>query len=248
MDPELVARALAKDELDAEQAGFTDLARRTLRMAGGEFCVNATRAFGAMLDRALAAGTSAVTASGLAADGARRFKVTVSGWPGPIGLIVRGREPEWQVAAELTLGTCPLTVPGNGLALVRLPGISHLLVGPGSWPEQGRTAVARELMRHYNLLDEDAAGVIWWTWAGAQEEPSLRIRPVVRVRVVDTLYEETSCGSGSLALALFQRARGLGDSCAILQPGGDRLAVSFARGEARVEGRVSFVGDGFWQA
>ena len=46
---ELARQAMRPDNLGAEQAGFVSVEERRLRMAGGEFCVNATRAFGALL-------------------------------------------------------------------------------------------------------------------------------------------------------------------------------------------------------
>ena len=46
---ELARQAMRPDSLGAEQAGFVSVEERRLRMAGGEFCVNATRAFGALL-------------------------------------------------------------------------------------------------------------------------------------------------------------------------------------------------------
>ena len=51
----LAALALDPAMLGGEQAGFVQLAQGKLRMAGGEFCVNASRAVGAMLAYAAAA-------------------------------------------------------------------------------------------------------------------------------------------------------------------------------------------------
>ena len=45
----LASLALDSSMLGGEQAGFVNLPQRKLRMAGGEFCVNASRAVGALL-------------------------------------------------------------------------------------------------------------------------------------------------------------------------------------------------------
>ena len=42
--------ALLQQKLGGEQAGFVDIQNGSLIMAGGEFCVSATRCFGALLD------------------------------------------------------------------------------------------------------------------------------------------------------------------------------------------------------
>lgn len=46
----LAHEALRLQKLGGEQAGFIDTQNGSLIMAGGEFCVNATRCFGALLD------------------------------------------------------------------------------------------------------------------------------------------------------------------------------------------------------
>ncbi len=240
MPAALVARALGPDELDCEQAGYVDLERRELRMAGGEFCVNATRALGALL--AMDAGRRGTVV--------RRCTVRVSGWPGEVELSMTdlsagAGKAGWHVTAGLELPDCPVLGLAGGFSLVRLPGISHLLAGPGELPTCPVKARTRALLEKYGLMEEAAAGVIWWR----RVTDGLAIRPVVRVRDVDTLYEETSCGSGSLALALLVRGQGREDGCDIVQPGGDVLRVDFADSGRRVlvGGRVGFAGSGVWR-
>ncbi len=238
MPAELVACALGRDQLDCEQAGYVDTRRQSLRMAGGEFCVNATRALGALL-------AAHAARAGRPTD---HFTVTVSGWPGEIELFVAGGAPSWRVTAALAFMPSPSRLLEQGISLVRLPGISHLLVGPDAFPKQGHVQKAQALLSKYGLLDEPAAGVIWWE-AGASD--GLRILPVVHVREVGTLFEETSCGSGSLALACLVRELGMAEMCRVAQPGGDSLDVHFTQSDGRelalVGGRVGFVEQGVWR-
>ena len=97
------SQALMPHLLGGEQAGFCHLRERRLRMAGGEFCVNATRAFGALL--ALEEERTARQAGTPHHEEVREhaFEVQVSGWQGPVGVRVRGSLPEWRVAADLEL-------------------------------------------------------------------------------------------------------------------------------------------------
>ena len=100
---ELARQAMRPDSLGAEQAGFVSVEERRLRMAGGEFCVNATRAFGALLAFRESASPEA-TLQGIARQkltNEHRYEVQVSGWQSPIRLQVRGTSPHWQVRAEL---------------------------------------------------------------------------------------------------------------------------------------------------
>lgn len=240
---EEIARALAPDQLDAEQAGFADNARRHLRMAGGEFCVNATLAFGAHLDRLCGRGKTNL----------RQYAVTVSGWPDDIGLTVEGEDSLWQVTADLTLQRNLLERISQDIVLVRLPGIKHLLVRvSSSLPAKIKDAGLVYLTEH-KLLDEDAAGVIFWKEPDVSDgSGTMSIWPVVRVRAVDTLYEETSCGSGSLALACLAYLTDGRSELSVVQPGGARLGIRMAgmsgtMFKAGVTGSVRMAGEGVWQ-
>ncbi|MBD5538886.1 MAG: hypothetical protein HDQ94_02665 [Desulfovibrio sp.] len=233
------ARAvLSPHVLGAEQAGAVSLARRSLHMAGGEFCVNASRAFGALL--ALDGGA-----------GCLEEEIRVSGWDGPVRLRVRGSAPLWQVAARLTLppGTRPGPAPGlaAGARLVRLPGISHLLQPPGEQPPPESLLVcARAALEAAGLLDEAAAGVIWWRPAG----PAVAMTPVVHVRDAGSLVAENACGSGALALALELASRHGLREYALAQPSGSLLQVRVSAPdagglvEAEIDGPVTLVARG----
>lgn len=209
----IASLALTPAFLGGEQAGFVD--DRSLRMAGGEFCVNAVRAFGAQL---------AMEASDAhAGNGDFHCEVMVSGWPTSVSLMARGEGEEWLVAATLRLPECPLTRPGLELALVRMPGICHLLVdAPAPASPEERLAAAARLRQEHALDKEPACGVIWCV--RAQEQ--WNIVPVVHVRDVDTDVMESACGSGSLALALALRADATATQrFSIIQPSGEALDI-----------------------
>lgn len=198
--------------LGAEQAGCVSTDARTLRMAGGEFCVNAGRAFGALL--ALIRPGSGATP--LCTD------IAVSGWTGPVRLTVRGGAPRWEVSARLRLPPACRPETHAGGRIVRLPGIAHLLL-----PLEDDAASpdllerARSAINAAGLEDEAAAGVVWWK----PREHGAAMLPVVRVRDAGTLVAENACGSGALALALelaLRHGRGEYD---LLQPSGSVLHV-----------------------
>jgi len=73
---DLAHEALLAQKLGGEQAGFVDTDAQSLVMAGGEFCVNATRCLGALLDL-----TAQRSGGGAAASSPRTYTVRVSGWP-----------------------------------------------------------------------------------------------------------------------------------------------------------------------
>ena len=232
-----VCRALQPDALNCEQAGYVYPDSLRMCMAGGEFCVNATRTFGAWL-----AGKSGACR----AD----YEVTVSGWPGPVQLHVdKQEEGVWQVQAGLELTGCAFEDCAAG-PIVHLPGISHLLCAAGR-DCAPHTEEARRLMEHCGLENRDACGVVWYEERWHEKGRACwAMTPFVYVRALDTLYAEGACGSGALALALALQRRG--ETCThfeLVQPSGGTLTVGLAEaGRAVVSGEVRLVCEGVWYA
>ena len=253
----LAALALDAALLGGEQAGFVNVGQGKLRMAGGEFCVNASRAVGALLaytaqcatpDQGTLAGIAASAEQGMAGGGLpaeRNDEIQVSGWRSPVRLRTRGSAPLWQVEALLQLPTCAITTVAQGAHLVRLPGISHLLLGGPTHPLPEDCYAAAAQMRQQHGLDADpAAGVIWWR----ERQGQLEMLPLVHVRDAGTTFLENACGSGALALALCLSRAGLRRTFSIMQPGGSALEIRLFTENgietAGVDGPVALVARG----
>lgn len=254
--------ALALDQacLGGEQAGFVNLPQKRLRMAGGEFCVNASRSVGALLAHA-AAGRCAEQAAlegcapsptrlpgddRLSPDAPERLdEIQVSGWQTPVRLRTRGTAPCWRVEALLRLPSCPIATVEEGAHLVRLPGICHLLLGAAAHPlPDDCHAAAAHMRQRFELEAEPAVGVIWWR----ERQGQLEMLPLVHVRDAGTTFLENACGSGALALALCLARAGARRKFSIMQPGGSALDVRLFTENgvamAGVDGPVTLVARG----
>jgi diaminopimelate epimerase len=203
-DPALRIRAskalLAEPSLKAEQVGFVisperrdsrSPARWRLEMMGGEFCGNAARSFGLY------------TARKTGLTGKQDILVEVSGAADPV-----------PVHADLNLSTAEAEIPGPVAAAVLdfegrpLPvyffeGIAHIIIED---TDPCRALVLRLLecaQRAAGIAGQDALGLMFC-------KPGPSMRPVVHVRAADSLVYESSCGSGTAALAAHLSA-GLGD-------------------------------------
>jgi diaminopimelate epimerase len=216
--------------MSAEQAAFVDVANRSMRMAGNEFCVNGTRAFGALLDMERPQHDRATAEE-------RHYEANVSGWPTPVSLLVQGTEPTWDVTALLRLPDCPIEHPSSGVHIVRLPGIVHLLIDASCHrlPEDCEAAGA-QLRRQYGLEQDEASGIVWWRVCQGR----LDMLPLVTVRDAGTTCLESACGSGALALALAigQDTPGTNE-LPIQQPSGDCLLVRILQNPM---GRMASIG------
>lgn len=222
--------------LGAEQAGCVSLAARTLRMAGGEFCVNASRAFGALL-----------ALTGPCPDRLLQENIHVSGWNDSVRVAVRGDAPCWEVSARLMLPAACRPETHADSRLVRLPGITHLLLPlEDASPPPDLRAHAWTALREAGLDAEAAAGIIWWRL----DRRGAIMFPVVHVRDAGTLIAENACGSGALALALELALSHGQQECELLQPSGSVLHVRLTapgidgRMEAEINGPVMLLARG----
>lgn len=252
--------------LHAEQVGFITLHKPSLRMAGGEFCVNAARSLGALL-----------ALQGLLSpndEGVLCATVPVSGINSPVRLEVEALPCDAQRTLDSAV-IVPLpekklcTQLAEGIVLVRLPGISHLLIDAalhplcGHWKEEAAALRAR-----HHLEEECAVGCIWWQRPSCGADVStVAMKPVVWVRDLNSTCLESSCGSGAMACALMlhwqeqHQEHALGQpqvlghgpadlpvSYSLMQPSGIALTVSLVRHNnlsyARISGPVTVFAEG----
>ena len=175
-------KLLSLPRLNAEQVGFLCGDGR-LEMAGGEFCGNATRAFGLL------------TAKERGLAGKARLTLSVSGCEMPVGVDVDTDAETARAEMPLPRFTRRAAVGGVSGTLVHLGGIAHLVV-EGVAPSEAFFAEAEPLFSSLGALD--AYGVIF--------ADGDSIRPLVKVPATKAFIWEGSCGSGSLAAAIAHSA------------------------------------------
>ena len=217
-----VSAALMELDETAEQVGFIEKADSPdavlrLQMMGGEFCGNATVSAAALAKMLELPGTEGDTVT-LEISGAEKpLSVTIKhngerDYSGTVSMPL----PESCFTARLRSEdfTCSLPV-------VRFSGISHVIVNS-------------ENIRKYNFnvrraegviegwcrqLGSDALGIMFW------DEADGLLNPYVYVSGTETSVWESSCASGSTAVAVYLAVtEGQSKSVSLLQPGG-RLSV-----------------------
>lgn len=211
----------------AEQAGLASFRQKSFVMAGGEFCLNACRAFGAGLDYYAKSQTKEP----------RIYEARTSGISQPVRLMVRGASPAWMVTAQIR-GLEPKEISADAnAAIVALPGIAHLLLKADNFPANPVEEAARHRRRH-NMGAHPADGVVWWRLSNDVYE----ILPHVEVREPFTSVLETSCASATLALAFTLGKKG--EPIRVRQPGGDPLTVLIRSDEVEVSGPATLRAEG----
>lgn len=179
----LAARLMALPGTDVEQVGYVCPpvmgGAGRMEMAGGEFCGNATRAFGLLTAQKLGSPS--------------RVLVEVSGCDRPVTVELSDGAARAQM--PLPRSVLPAQADGRPGTLVDLGGIAHF-VAEDVPPSLEFFQKAEPLFETFP--DADAYGVIFLdTRAGI-------MTPLVKVPSAGTLVWEGSCGSGSLAAAAAQ--------------------------------------------
>ena len=167
---------------DVEQVGFISPAYEgaplRMDMMGGEFCANATRAYGLY------------SAGFYDTDGLVDIEVYVSGHQGTTDVIADVKNQRAYVALDAPIGRENLTIAGKDCTLIKLHGISHLVVEA----EEDREFVDKALEVLKKDYKDEAYGVLFFN------KEMLEMIPYVYVEGSETLFREGSCGSGTVAV------------------------------------------------
>ena len=243
--PETAAALMARHP-QVEQVGFLsppaeEAVRGTLRMAGGEFCGNATMS---------AAALALLDDSPDAGEGPRRVLFRVSGAADPVEVRLE-RETGDSVRAgvkmppALGIETRPFVyeTKRGDLPVVWMEGISHVIVSDASplFALKDRPAEAEEAVKAWcRELGAEGLGLMFLELG----EGDPRLTPLVYIPGSGTLFWENSCASGSSAAGMALAAEnGRALRLTLEQPGG-RLQVESdpESGETWLYGRTALLG------
>ena len=239
---ELMARHPAVEQLGFVSWQAEDGSDAALRMAGGEFCGNASMSAAALLQSRL---------ESAAPSGAWITRsLRVSGADQPIAVRLCGEEegvyrggvcmPKARAIVETAFRWGGLS---GTLPLVRMEGISHVIVSDASplFALKDRPAEAEEAVKTWcAALDAEGLGLMFLQ----RGEGDPRLTPLVYIPGSATLFWESSCASGSSAVGM-ALAAGSGRTLrlTLAQPGG-RLQVESdpESGETWLYGRTALLG------
>lgn len=217
-------RQQSTDQPEVEQCCFVTLPRNPeavarVEMFGGEFCGNAARSVIWLI------------AKGQDYQGC----IEVSGAYQPLEFSVRNG----QVTVAMPLPKDKkLARPIIEGTLVQLDGITQLVV---TEPKDGQTA--RQLLTRllqankYRLADQPAVGATYYDQASGKAEFC------VWVKEVDTIFDETACGSGTCAIGVALAARTKQSTkLNVMQPSGEVIHTEASYGPGTVT--ASFITGG----
>ena len=182
-----------------EQVGFINTKEYELVMAGGEFCGNATRC------------AIKYYLNNLPGN----IKIKVSGVPRKLLGGIDKDDNVW-VNMPIIKGDYQKSVKiiSKTRMITKLYGITHVVIEE-KVNNKNIKEYAYNILKEYNLLNEDASGVMFIT----ENKNIIKLKPVVYVRDINTLFYETACGSGTTAVGIYESIKNNRDiDINILQP------------------------------
>ena len=232
-----VAAAIIRRCPEVEQVGFLSVpdgeGLPALRMAGGEFCGNASMSAAALvlIRRGLSRGELLLRVSGAEKPVAVRLRHEGAG----------SFEAELQMPPALGIAEEQLAFGelSGSLPLVRMEGISHLVVEPGSVFYallRDRPAAEEAVRRFCADLGAEGLGLLFLEGEGRERS----MTPLVYVPGCGTCFWENSCASGSAAVGMLLASRaGRREAFSLREPGGILRVESDPAGrETRLGGYV----------
>ena len=215
---------------EVEQVGFVSADSLSLRMAGGEFCGNASMSAAAL--RCLQTGASVPNA----------VRLSVSGAKEPVEVrLLRQEGDSFQAAvrmpnaAGVSMLDFALDSRSGTLPVVWMQGICHIMIEPGSafFSLRKEPAEAERAVRLWcRELRADSLGLMFLSEG--------ELTPLVFVPGCASVFWETSCASGTAAAGIYLASKtGVEMDLAFSEPGGTlRVQSSAASGETWLYGSV----------
>lgn len=224
-----VSKEILKIEPSAQQVGFVK--NGNLYMSGGEFCGNASASLACLK----------LKNSGEDSTNIKAYSFDVSGAGETVKTAVKKiSENEFTVSVDMPLfknidyidfkiGTKKLNLP-----VVKIPGIYHIIIAQNIEKKPAESLIKKWCFE----LNADALGLMFF------DEQKSRLKPLVYVKAVDTLYWESSCASGTSALGFYISKKYESKvSLNISEEGGTLTVDAAPSGKVKLTGNVRFIGN-----
>ena len=231
-----VAAGIMRVHSKVEQVGFVKTlpaeeaegdTKVLLRMAGGEFCGNATMCAAALYAKRNEEHFGDIGYAGVKFDGIEKpFNVQLRredavSWAAGVLMPPAKSMDEIRMTAEdfpaAELGTLPV---------VRMEGIDHIIIEEESFYyklKENRELTETIIKRICGILGSECLGMMFLADGGGERV----MTPLVYVPGADTMFWENSCASGSVAAGQYLAAKaGSAVSIALKEPGGTLVVKS----------------------
>ena len=209
----LINRLIMEKYFEVEQVGFLSNETNRLEMAGGEFCMNATRC--AVYE--------------YSKEKEKSIEISVSGTnKSLIGRVLNDNKVE--IKLDISKNIDELIEVQNNFTLVKIDGILIVIFDEEKSKEYIRKIKdnedlakkeLKEFMSKSIQTNKKAIGIMLLE----KVSDKIKINPVVWVKDIDTVFYETACGSGSLATAIYNYYNCKEEMLELIQPSGYTVSI-----------------------
>ncbi len=222
----LINRLIMEKYLEVEQVGFLSNETNRLEMAGGEFCMNATRC--AIYE--------------YSKENEDSIEISVSGTNNSLkGRVLNDNKVEIKI--DISKNIDELIEVQNDFILVKIDGILIVIFDEEKSKEYIRKLKDNEELAKKELKEfmnkniqttEKAIGIMLLE----NVLDKIKINPVVWVKDIDTVFYETACGSGSLATAIYNYYNCKEEMLEVIQPSGYTVNIELDTKKQLIENAI----------
>ncbi len=209
----LINKMIMDKYSQVEQVGFLSNIINRLEMAGGEFCMNATRC--AIYE--------------YSKENKEKVELSVSGTNKKL---IGRKLNDNKVEVKLDIGKNieDLIETKNDFTCVKIDGIliaildeekSKKYIQKLRENEETTKNELKQLMITEIASEEKAIGIMLLE----KESGKIKINPIVWVKEIDTVFYETACGSGSLGIAIYNYLKNKDKKIELIQPSGYSINI-----------------------
>ena len=222
----LINKMIMEKDKTVEQVGFLSNKINRLEMAGGEFCMNATRC--AVYE--------------YYKENKKEINISVSGTNKELICKVL-KDNKVEIKLDICKNITDLIEVKNDIIYVKLDGIliaifddekSRNYIRKLKENEEIAKREIKQLMIKEIQTEEKAIGIMFLEKISSK----IRINPVVWVKDIDTVFYETACGSGSLGTAIYNYYKNNEEKLEIIQPSGYSINIDLNTKNEYIENAI----------
>lgn len=219
----LINKMIMDKYSQVEQVGFLSNKINRLEMAGGEFCMNATRC--AIYE--------------YSKKNREKVELSVSGTNKKlVGIILNDNKVEVRLGIDKNIDD--LIEIKNDFICIKIDGILIAILDEEKSKKyiqklKENEEIAKNELKQLMITkidsEEKAIGIMLLE----KELGKIKINPIVWVKEIDTVFYETACGSGSLGTAIYNYLKNKENKIELVQPSGYSINIELEGNENYIE-------------
>lgn len=222
----LINKTIMAKHIQVEQVGFLSNKINRLEMAGGEFCINASRC--AIYE--------------YSKESKNPIELSVSGTNKKItGRILNDNKVE--IKLDICRNIADLIDEKNKLTYVKIDGILIAILDEEKSKQyigklRENEEIAKEEIKQFMIRNIETTEKAIGLMLLENVSNKIKVNPIVWVKDIDTVVYETACGSGSLGVGIYNYYKNNEKQIELIQPSGYSINIELDTKEQYIESAI----------